>query len=250
MMPCRVLTAETLDGLAPNDPAAMRSRRDLVRVHRAMRTCRIVSKGWQSVVSSECASAPLRILEIGAGDGTLLLGVAQSLAPHWPRVHLTLLDRVDIVEPVTLAAYAALGWTTRVVVADVLEWAARPDKDASDPASGRSSARWDLVSTALFLHHFESDQLDLLLCEIALRSDRFFACEPKRSWQALAGSHLVGAMGANAVTREDAVLSVRAGFRAHEITARWPAVGNTWLTQEFAAGLFSHCFSARRMGID
>lgn len=250
MMTFRVVTAETLDHLAPNDPAAMRSRRDLVRVHRAMRTRRIVSKGWQSVVSTECASAPLRILEIGAGDGTLLLGVAQSLAPHWPRVQLTLLDRVDIVDSVTLAAYAKLGWTTRVVVADVLDWAARPDEAAPGQESGRSSPRWDLVSTALFLHHFEGDQLDLLLSVIASRSDRFFACEPKRSWQALAASRLVGAIGANAVTREDAVLSVRAGFRAHEITTRWPTFGNTWHTQEFAAGLFSHCFSARRMEID
>ncbi|MDP3135730.1 MAG: class I SAM-dependent methyltransferase [Burkholderiaceae bacterium] len=246
MMTRRVVTAEMLDHLSPSDPAAIRSRRDLVRVHRAMRTRSIVSQGWQSVVSPDCASTPLRILEIGAGDGTLLLGVAQSLAPQWPRVHLTLLDRVDIVEPSTLAAYAELGWITHVLVADVLEWAARPEEDSYSPDSGSACPHWDLVSTALFLHHFAGDQLELLLAAIASRSDRFFACEPMRSWLPLAGSHMVGAIGANAVTREDAVLSVRAGFRAHEITARWPLSGNAWHTHEFAAGLFSHCFSARR----
>jgi hypothetical protein len=107
-----------------------------------------------------------------------------------------------------------------------------------------------MVSTALFLHHFEDDQLDLLLAGIASRSDRFFACEPNRTWLALAGSYLVGAIGANAVTREDAVLSVRAGFRDKEITARWPRASNAWKAQEFAAGLFSHCFSAQRIGAD
>ena len=246
----RVVTDETLDHLAPTDPAAIRSRRDLVRVHRAMRTVRIVSQGWQSLVSPERASAPLRILEIGAGDGTLLLGVARALAPRWPHVQLTLLDRVDIVAPATLAAYAKLGWSAHVLNVDALDWAAHPDEDVFAVDSVGPLSRWDMVSTALFLHHFEKDQLDLLLAGVASRTDRFFACEPKRSWQALAGSHLVGAIGANAVTREDAVLSVRAGFRDHEITARWPQVGSVWKTQEFSAGLFSHCFGARRMGTD
>lgn len=246
----RVVTAETLDQLSPNDPIAIRSRRDLMRVHSAMRTRSIVAQGWQSLVPPDFASKPLRILEIGAGDGTLLLGVARSLTPCWPRVQLTLLDRVDIVTPATLAAYAELGWAAHVLKADVLDWAALPEKCVTDSGSANAWSRWDLVSTALFLHHFEDKQLDLLLARIELRSDRFFACEPKRSWQALVGSHLVGAIGANAVTREDAVLSVRAGFGANEITARWPQVGNTWCTQEFAAGLFSHCFSAQRTGAD
>ena len=65
----------------------------------------------------------------------------------------------------------------------------------------------------------------------------------------LLGSHLVGVIGANAETREDAVLSVRAGFRDDEITAVWSGAGDAWDTREFAAGMFSHCFSARRMEI-
>ena len=250
MMMHRVVAAETLDHLAANDSAAMHSRRDLMRIHRAMRTRGIVSGGWQSIVSPQRAGKPMRILEIGAGDGTLLLGVARSLAPSWPQVQLTLLDRIDIVEPATLAAYAELGWTTHVLVADVLDWAALAESDASGPDFSMQPRRWDLVSTALFLHHFEGEQLDLLLTAIASRSDRFFACEPERSWQALACSYLVGAIGANAVTREDAVLSVRAGFRAHEITVKWPRAGSPWRTREFAAGPFSHCFSACGTGTD
>ena len=93
------------------------------------------------------------------------------------------------------------------------------------------------------------DSLDMLLAAAAARSDRFFACEPRRSWLALAGSHLVGAIGANAVTREDAVLSVRAGFQRDEISGRWPRADGHWQMQEYAAGLFSHCFSARRTGV-
>lgn len=241
----RTVAAEMLDQLAPDDPAARRSRRDLVRVHRAMGTRAIVSRGMRSLLSPVGARPRPRILEIGAGDGSLLLGVARSLAPHWPPVQLTLLDRQDIVSPSTLAGYAELGWSVQLRVADVLTWAARPD----DGAPAAAVPRWDFIIATLFLHHFAGRQLDLLLAAVASRSDRFFACEPQRSWWPLLGSHLVGAIGANAVTRADAVASVHAGFRGTEIGARWPRTGDAWQTREYAAGLFSHCFSARRSGI-
>jgi len=240
----RIVAAEVLDHLAPDDPAARRSRRDLVRVHRAMGTRSIVARGWQSLVPPQRAGAPLRILELGAGDGSLLLGVARTLAPAWPRVQLSLMDRQDIVAPATLAGFAEQGWAARVQVEDVLAWAARPD----EAAPGLPSPRWDLITTTLFLHHFEGDELDLLLAAAAARCDRFFACEPSRSWLSLAGSHLIGAIGANAVTRNDAVSSVHAGFRREEISARWSRAGGHWQIRESAAGLFSHSFSAQRGG--
>ena len=235
----RVVEAETLDSLAASDPRAQRSRRDLRRVHRAMGTRAIVARGWQGLLPTPRIAAGPRILEIGAGDGTLLLAVARSLAPHWAPVQLTLLDRVDVVSPATLAGYAQLGWTAKVEVADVLDWAAAA-------AAATLSAPWDLVTTSLFLHHFEGPRLDALLEGIAAGAQRFFACEPRRDWLALAGSHLVGAIGANAVTREDAVSSVHAGFRGGEITALWPGAGTEWRSKEYAAGPFSHCFSAQR----
>ena len=245
----RVVAPETLDHLAPADPAARRSRRDLARIHRVMATRRVVARGWQGLVSAQRAAAPLKVLEIGAGDGTLLLGVARRLAPTWPQVQLTLLDRQHVVSPATLAAYAGLGWAATVQTVDVLDWAA----PVTAPARTQPVPPWDLITTSLFLHHFEGAQLDAVLAAVATRALRFFACEPRRAWLALAGSHLVGALGANAVTRADAVLSVHAGFRAHDISARWPGKGlpghGTWQCQEYAAGLFSHCFSARRDGV-
>lgn len=241
----RIVNEETLDHLPPADPEARRSRRDLMRVHRAMGTRSIVSQGWWSLLSPQRTASPLKILELGAGDGTLLLGVARAIGPRCPPVQLTLLDRQDIVAPSTLAAYAELGWSVRVRVADVLTWAALPDEESP----GRPAQRWDLITTTLFLHHFEGGQLDHVLTAVASRSDRFFACEPKRSWLPLVGSHLVGAIGANAVTRGDAVSSVHAGFRGNEITATWPSASTAWQTREFAAGLFSHCFSARRAAL-
>jgi hypothetical protein len=242
MMP-RVVAPEVLDNLPADDPAARRSRRDLLRIHGVMGTRSIVARGWRSLLRPARAGAPLRILELGAGDGRFSLGVARALAGAWPPVELHLMDRQDIITPATLAGFGALGWTTRLRVDDVLAWAARP----GDPPGALPSPRWDLVTTTLFLHHFDSPALAQLLAAVAKQSDRFFACEPGRTCLSLAGSRLVGAIGANAVTREDAVLSVRAGFRHREISAHWPAGGGRWQTREGATGLFSHCFSAWRV---
>ena len=234
----RSVGAEVLDGLEPTDPAAQRSRRDLRRVHRAMRTRSILLRALQQLTPPGPDATSIRVLELGAGDGTLMLGVARAMARWWPPVELTLLDRQALVDGETIAEFAGLGWTTRVTVADALDWA---DSPSSDPA-----ARWDLIVANLFLHHFEGAQLSALLGAVAAVSDRFVAFEPRRDWVALAGSHLVGSIGAGEVTRRDAVLSVHAGFRGAELSARWAANGLDWRVQEYRAGPFSHCFCADR----
>lgn len=247
MMPLpRVVGAETLDGLAQDDPAAMRSRRDLRRVHRIMGTCSIVSRSMRSWALPRAGSAPLRVLELGAGDGSLMLRVARALAPRWPRVELTLLDRQQLVGPQTVRQYAELGWTATALPMDVLDWVATPDPP---PRTGDSARRWDAIVANLFLHHFQGRQLSEVLRAAAARCDHFLACEPRRARFALVASHLIGAIGANGVTREDAVLSVHAGFRGCELSALWPAGEVTWALHEEPAGAFSHCFSASRAGV-
>ena len=241
MMP-RVVATEALDGLPQDDPSAIRSRRDLRRVHQAMGTRTIILRALEAMKLAHLEVEPLRVLEIGAGDGSLLLGVAQELDGAWPKVALTLLDRQALVTPTTVARYQAVGWTVATEVGDVLDWAAR---DAEPQPS--VPPRWDLVVANLFLHHFEGEQLTRLMQAIALKSDRLLACEPRRDWRALVGSHLTGMIGANAVTREDAVLSVHAGFNGIELSALWPALGARWRIQERAAGLFSHLFCAERL---
>jgi hypothetical protein len=245
MMPMpRIVAAETLDGLAESDPAAMRSRRDLQRIHRLMGTRGIMARALRGPAASRPAAGPLRLLELGAGDGSLMLGVASELAAHWPEVEITLLDRQDLVTTSTLDGYARLGWTARTHVADVFDWVS-----CHAPAGREPGARWDVIVASLFLHHFEGKALATLLAAIESRARRFLACEPRRARLALAGSHLVGVVGANAVTREDAVLSVHAGFQGQELGALWPGHGAFWTVREYPAGLFSHCFFAERSGL-
>ena len=260
----RVVAAETLDGLAESDPAAQRSRRDLRRIHRAMGTRSIVRRGLEDLLGSKERSAsaarrPLRVLELGAGDGTLLLGVAGALGSRWPAVELTLLDRQSLVEPSTVEAYAACGWRVTPRVVDVFAWARSAGADPALPAASMPTGAptrpeptppWDLIVGNLFLHHFEGPALSTLLAAIEAQGARFFACEPRRATLAWIGSHLVGALGANAVTREDAVLSVQAGFRDRELSALWPQHARRWRLREYPAGLFSHCLQAQRVDPD
>jgi len=79
----RIVAVETLDGLATDNPVAMRSRRDLRRIHLVMGTRAILLRALHDLTVSLRKDTPLRVLELGAGDGTLMLGVARALAPTW-----------------------------------------------------------------------------------------------------------------------------------------------------------------------
>jgi len=228
----RIVLPELLDELAPSDPRASRSRRDLQRVHRAMGSLSILRR---AIMRLHLAAPPRRILELGAGDGSLLLRFAQARKPELRGVALTVLDRHDLLSAETRGAYERLGWELTVLRADALSWAAE-----------RHSQRFDLCITSLFLHHFDAAALNLLIAAIAANADAFVACEPRRNAVAWLGSRLIGALGVNGVTRADAVKSVAAGFTHRELTSIWPHADDRWILREFIAPPFTHCFTAAR----
>jgi hypothetical protein len=227
----RRVEREMLDSLAAEDPRAQRSRHDLRRLQRAMATLPIVQHALDLGTSG---FVPRTLLELGAGDGSLMLRLARRRASRWPEVSVMLLDRVNSVAPETLDGMREVGWTPRVMVTDVFEWLAK-----------RDDTRWDVVVANLFVHHFSAGELERLLVGIAARTSVFLCCEPRRSALALAGSHMIGLLGASPVSRHDAVSSVHAGFRAQELSSTWPDQHN-WAIHEYPAGLFSHCFLAVR----
>jgi hypothetical protein len=222
---------ELLDGLAAEDPRAQRSRDDLRRIQRAMATLRIVQ---QALDRGTSGFIPSTLLELGAGDGSLMLRLARRRASRWPDLRVTLLDRLNLVSPQTLDGMREVGWTPRVEMTDVFKWLAKPD-----------NTRWDVVFANLFVHHFSFDELERLLPGVAALARVFLCCEPRRSALALAGSHMIGLLGVGPVTRHDAVSSVHAGFRAQELSSIWPDQRD-WVLKEYPAGLFSHCFLAVR----
>jgi hypothetical protein len=227
----RRVEPELLDELGADDPRAQRSRDDLRRIHLAMAALSVLKRALDTATTG---SPPQTIVELGAGDGSLMLRLAQQRAAHWPGVNVTLLDRLDLIAPRTLDALRNLGWTPSAVAMDVFDWLARP-----------FAACLDVVFANLFIHHFSAEPLARLLAGIEQRSRVFFCCEPRRSALPLLGSHLIGLLGAGPVTRKDAVSSVHAGFRGHELSDLWPNK-SAWALRETSAGLFSHAFLAVR----
>jgi hypothetical protein len=221
----RVLTAEILDHLAPDDPRAVRSRRDLARINAVM--------GQGAIMARMLADfpTPKLLADLGGGDGRFMLGVAKRLAKRWQGVTVMIADRQPIVSAETRARFARLGWRCENLTGDVF---------ATLPL-----IKPDIVSANLFLHHLEDGALARLLALVAERAKGFVACEPRRSGFALLGAKLVGLLGANEVTRHDAVASVRAGFRGTDLSALWPRDRTrVWTLREHGTFPFTHGFTA------
>jgi hypothetical protein len=225
----RTVIPELLDELPPHDPRAVHSRSDLRRVNKLMGNADIAAR---AILRNPGWLRP-HLVELGGGDGTFLLEIAKRVAPVIGAARVTIVDRQALVTPATREALAARSWAAEPVQADVFEWL----------SAARGMA--DITLANLFLHHFKDGPLTTLLAETARQTKMFVACEPHRSAMALTAASLMGAIGCNSVTVHDARISVRAGFREHELSALWP-VDAGWVLQEGKAGRFTHGFVARR----
>ncbi|EEF58005.1 conserved hypothetical protein [Pedosphaera parvula Ellin514] len=229
----RALEPELLDELPPDDPKAIRSRRDLKWLnwwmgHRSI-LAHALMRYWKN--------KPLqRIVDLGAGDGVFALGLARELVKYQPRLHIVLLDRQPVVSEKVQVQFQKLGCKVETVAADIFDWLAQR----------QGTMEQGTVFTAnLFLHHFHEAELCEMFQLASKQVDLFAACEPHRSKLSLTAAKWVGAIACNSVTRHDAVVSVRAGFMKRELSEMWPTQGN-WMLQEQRAGMFSHLFVAHR----
>jgi Methyltransferase domain len=226
----RSVEPELLDQLAADDPRVMRARRDLKRLNAVILQTGIMQR---LLVETWGDGKPGTILDLGAGDGTFMLSVARRLAARWPGVTVTLLDQQNIVSRDTREAFGALGWKLETVAADVFAYLEQI-----------KSSGVDIITTNLFLHHFEPEPLRRLFGLAAQSAQRLVACEPRRNKFALRASRLLWAIGCNEISLHDAIVSVRAGFAGQELSALWPD-RERWDLDERAARLFTHCFVAR-----
>lgn len=204
----RSVQPEILDGLPACNLHAIASRRDLLRINHLMGNYRWLLR----TVRRAGVSANHRLLEIGAGDGTLTKRLARALPAS--SVHA-----LDLCGPPT-------------------DW---PDPDtwiSGDLLKFQKFANYTHLIANLILHHFEDESLHALgqtLDQSGIR--KIIACEPCRrplhTYQLRAGKWI----GFNHVTLHDGVVSVRAGFRGDELPNllglardRWSwSVRETWM---------------------
>lgn len=229
--PGRIVEPELLDELPPQDPRALRSRRDLRLLNFGMGHPPVMAA---ALLENLPDSRAPRIVELGAGDGHFLLAVAQRLRSKWPAAEATLVDRLDSFDPQIDKRFNGLGWRLRTEINTATEWLGQSPPGTSDA-----------VICNLFLHQFKTEDLAEML-RLAARATRLLiALEPRRSLRSRLTGRLLWVIGCSHVTRHDAGISIRAGFDKRELSELWPDNQN-WSLTEQPAGLFSHLFIARR----
>jgi Methyltransferase domain len=231
----RYVEPEWLDALPPEAPAAVGSRRDLRRLNAWMGSARRIARALQSVPTE---THPVQVVEIGAGEGDLLLRIARRLGGPWRGTKATLIDVQDLLSAERGVEFCEAGWKVSVTKTDVLDWSGTQGASAKE-----------VVLANLFLHHFHARELERLLSAIKRRSIFFVAMEPRRSLLGLLFSRLVGFIGCNAVTRHDAPASVCAGFAGKELSNSWGNNDQEWQLTERRAGPFGHLFVAQKRNL-
>ena len=227
----RIVLPELLDVLPPQDQSALRSRRDLRRLNAWMGHPRIMARVLKDHLPDPDAR---RLVELGAGDGHFLLSVAGRLRGQWPGAEVTLVDRLDALDPQTRDEFQRLGWRVRAEIAEAAEWLRQ---SPPNPAG--------TILSNLFLHQFQTEQLAELLRLAARSACVVIALEPRRSWLPRLCSRLLWVIGCGPVTCHDGPISIHAGFAGSELSALWPDKKN-WELVERPVDPFSHLFIARR----
>jgi SAM-dependent methyltransferase len=227
----RVVAPEWLDALPVNDPRAERSRADLRRLNRLMNHGRILAAAFQELRPN---GGVARVIELGAGDGTLLAGMAERLGASWRGTNAILVDRLNAMRPEVPAVFERIGWRIEFAACDALQWLR---------SAGTGST--DIICANLFLHQFDDETLRAMLVEAARVGRAFVALEPRRSALMHWLSNRLWAIGCGEVSCYDGPVSVRAGFANRDLSALWPDAAG-WRLREGAKGWMGHWFCAQR----
>jgi hypothetical protein len=204
----RILQAELLDSLPPDHPDALHSRRDLRIVNRCMG-----NYGWFARTLPALLRPGETALELGAGDGSFGLRLAGRGIP---------VDGLDL-------------WPRPPA------WPAARQWHQADLRTFPGYARYPVVAGNLIFHQFNEAELAELGAVLRREARAIVACEPirRRSSQVLLAA-LGPLLGANAVTRHDARVSVAAGFQGDELPRALGLRADEWnfRCNETALGAF------------
>ncbi len=220
MLAQRIVEPELLDSLPQDHPDALRNRRDLRLLNALTGNFR-----WLAGVLLHVARPGMRLLEVGAGEGCLgaYLYRRRSL-PRGVRI-----DGLDVISRPERWP-ASWGWR-------------RADLTAFD-----GYADYDGVVANLILHQFENPVLQRLGAlwregGVAL----IVSCETQRCpWQMRGLPWLAWATRMNYVSRHDAAVSLRGGFRRGELGALLGLEEPEWTVLERTPALRSHRMCAVR----
>lgn len=212
----RQVIPELLDALPHEDPTAVRSREELHFINRLMGNHRWICRTLQKQDLQN-----KRILELGAGDGSLAQqawneGIAQPA--QW--------SALDLAPPPVAWPHEAV-WHQ----GDLFALPGLPDTE--------------IIVANLFLHHFENEGLQELGAHLPESCRLLIACEPaRRRLHSLQGHLLSTIIDLSEVTHHDMLVSIRAGFLGDELAQALGLQG--WQTRVSMTALGAYRFTAWR----
>lgn len=211
----RVVAKETLDLLPVEDPAAVRSRKDLRTFNGLMGNYRWFSNRLKTFLrTSRDAESDFTIDELGAGRGELIL---------------YLKDQLKLSHRMTFRAFD-------LCPAPDL-WPSNFPWLSGDFLSTWNPENTDILMANLILHHFENSVLGQLAAKIHNSSIKaVFLNETRRTRFHHSAARLLS-LPMSPVTREDAVISVKAGFRRGELSELLELNTRDWMVRETASPL-------------
>lgn len=196
----RKIEPELLDHMPADAPSAMRSRRDLRLINMLMGNERWIGRCMRRFRDVAMSG----IIEWGAGDGHLCQRIARQL----PLVPYRAYDLLP--PPASLPAN--------------VHWHGGDLFTAEPPAAG------GVLVANLFLHHFRSDELEILSRWCDARALLCF-CEPWRHRLPQVWGYGLFPL-INDVTRHDMMVSIRAGFSAGELAENLHLSPRDWQIEE------------------
>jgi len=212
----RQVLPELLDSLPHDDPAALRSRGELLMINRIMGNHR-----WLCRTLQQPDLEGRHVLELGAGDGALAQRAWREGASQPAR------------------------WSAIDLAPMPAEWPGEASWLQSDLFSLQELPDAEIVVTNLFLHHFHNHQLEILGRRLPSSCRTFLACEPaRRRVHSLQGRLLSVLAGLSQVTRHDMLASIRAGFTGNELAHALRLQG--WQTETSTTTLGAYRFKAWR----
>jgi len=213
----RLVVPEILDELPPDDPRAVRSRRDLRLINSLMGNYRWLSRRIEHVQKEN----PHGWVEIGSGDGSLRGALGRGKSEHFHVCGIDFAPRPD-------RWPESWDWCQGDIFKQL------PNLPKHERPEG--------ILANLFLHHFECPALSDLGEIIQNRFHRVIVSEPARYpiFRNL-GYGLFPLV--NDVTRHDMQVSIGAGFRPGELFEAL-GLGPDWKLRESVTALGAYRFEA------
>jgi len=204
MLDTRALTEEQMDAEDLDPAVYARVLKDLAQVNTLTMARRPTLNFLNRVADRN--SGPLRILDVGFGDGDMLRRIAQWAKARRQAVELVGID-LNPRSAATASAHTSASLPIRYRTGDYADLAAEP---------------WDVILSSLVAHHMTHDQLVAFLRFMdghALRG--WFINDLHRHGFAYAGYPLLARIaGWHRIVREDGTLSIARSYRPQE----WPPI--------------------------